>query len=106
LGAVETWTALTTGVKAVGKRRIPLNDGSTAVIVLSASANVDETAMEIVSGTGNTVSATETLNGTETDASVSGNATGNETATETAKGVIGTDGTKRIAIEKAGRNGM
>jgi len=84
LGAVETWTALTTGVKAVGKRRIPLNDGSTAVIVLSASANVDETAMEIVSG----------------------NATGNETATETAKGVIGTDGTKRIAIEKAGRNGM
>jgi hypothetical protein len=112
LGAAVRWTALTTGVanvRAFGKTRIPRNDGSIGVSVLNEneSANVEETAMETENGTGSTGSASETLNGTGNDATVSGNGTGNETATETetetANEVIGTDGTKKIVIERARR---
>jgi hypothetical protein len=68
-----------------------------------ATANVAETAMGTVSGTRSTVNASGTLNAIETDAIVSGTEIGNEIANETANEVTGIDGTKRIAIAKAGR---
>lgn len=107
LGTVAKWIGPMTGVSnvgtAVGKRRTLRTDGSIVVSVLieTASANVAETVMETESGTENTASANEILNGTETDAT--GIATGTETAIVTVNEVTGTDGTKRIAIERAGR---
>jgi hypothetical protein len=90
-------------VRAVDQTGILPNDASIVASVQSASANVAETVMETESGTGSTVSANGTLNEIETDATVSGTEIGNGIATETANEVTGIDGTKRIAIEKAGR---
>jgi hypothetical protein len=104
---VAIWTVSMTGgpnVTAVGKMHTPRSDASIVVSVLSESANAAETAMETENGTGNIVSA----NGTPTvieiiDASASGIATGNETVTVTVNEETDTDGTKRIAIGRAGR---
>jgi hypothetical protein len=90
-------------VRAVDKTPILRNDVSTVASVLSANANAAGTVMETESGTGSTVSASGTLNENETDATVSGTEIRNGIATETANGVTGIDGTKKIAIEKAGR---
>jgi hypothetical protein len=86
-----------------GKRRTLRTDGSIVVSVLieTATVNVAETVMETESGTENTASANEILNGTETDAI--GIAIGTETAIVTVNEVTDTDGTKRIVIERAGR---
>lgn len=103
---VVKWTVLMTGVsnvKAVDKTPILPNDVSTVASVLSASANAAETDMETENGTGSTVSASGTLNEIVKDATVSGTEIGNGIVTETANGVTGIDGTKRTAIEKAGR---
>lgn len=102
------WTASMIGVlnaKAVDKMPIRRTDANIAASVLSVivTANVAGTAMGTVSGTGSTVNASGTLNVIETDAIVSGTEIGNETANETANEVTGIDGTKRIAIVKAGR---
>ena len=105
--SVAKWNVLMTDVsseRVVDQTAMPRNDASIAASVLSVSANVAETVMETESGTGSTVSANGTLIEIETDAIArSGTEIGNETATETANEVTGIDGTKRIAIEKAGR---
>jgi len=98
------WTAPMIGVsnaKVVDKTPIPRTDANIAASVLSviANANAAETAM----GTGSTVNESGTRNAIETDAIVSGTEIGNETANEIANEVTGIDGTKRIAIVKAGR---
>jgi hypothetical protein len=106
---VAMWTVSTIGVPnaiTAGKTRTPRSDVSIVVSVLSenANANVAETAMETESGTGNIASANGSLNGIEEiDASASGIATGIESGTVTVNEVTGTDGTKRIAIGRAGR---
>jgi hypothetical protein len=97
------WTASMIGVsneKAVDKTPIPRTDANIAASVPSviATANVAETAMGTVSGTRSTVNASGTLN-----AIVSGTEIGNEIANETVNEATGIDGTKRIAIAKAGR---
>lgn len=105
------WTVPTTGVPnvtAVDKTHTPRSDASIVVSVLSENANVNaaETAMETGSVTGNIASANGTLNGIEIDAiasPASGTATGNESGTVTVNEVTGTDGTKRIAIGRAGK---
>jgi hypothetical protein len=93
--------------KAVDKMPIPRTDANIVASVLSviATANVAETAMGTVSGTRtrSTVNARGTLNAIETNAIVSGTEIGNEIANETANEVTGIDGTKRIAIARAGR---
>jgi len=104
-------TVAMTGVPnetAVGKTHTPRSDASIVVSVLSETANVNaaETATETESGTGNIASANGTLNGIEIDASASGTATGNESGTVTVNEVTGTDGTKRIAIGRAGKTAM
>jgi hypothetical protein len=91
-------------VRVVDKSPILQSDVSIVASVLNASANVAGTVTETESGTGSTVNASETLNENETDATVSGTEIRIATATETANGVTGIDGTKRIAIEKAGRS--
>ena len=104
---MATWTGSTTGVSnvgtAVGKIHMLRSGGNIVASVLSENANVAEIVMVTENGTGNTASANEILNGTETDVTTIGTATGNESAIVTANEVIGTDGTKRIAIERAGR---
>jgi hypothetical protein len=102
------WTASMIGVsneKAVDKTPIPRTDANIAASVPSviATANVAETAMGTVSGTRSTVNASGTLNAIVTDAIVSGTEIGNEIANETVNEATGIDGTKRIAIAKAGR---
>lgn len=104
---VAMWTVSTIGVPnatTAGKTHTPRSDVSIVVSVLSENANVAETAMETESGTGNIASANGSLNGIEEiDASASGIATGIESGTVTVNEVTGTDGTKRIAIGRAGR---
>jgi hypothetical protein len=104
---VAMWTVSTTDVPnatTTGKTHTPRSDVSIVVSVLSENANVAETAMETESGTGNIASANGSLNGIEgIDASASGIATGIESGTVTVNEVTGTDGTKRIAIGRAGR---
>jgi hypothetical protein len=105
---VAMWTVSTIGVPnatTAGKTHTPRSDVSIVVSVLSENANVAETAMETESGTGNIASANGSLNGIEEiDASASGIATGIESGTVTVNEVTGTDGTKRIAIGRAGRS--
>lgn len=104
---VAMWTVSTIGVPnatTAGKTHTPRSDVSIVVSALSENANVAETAMETESGTGNIASANGSLNGIEEiDASASGIATGIESGTVTVNEVTGTDGTKRIAIGRAGR---
>jgi hypothetical protein len=106
---VVRWTGATTGVSnvgtVVGKMHMLRSDGSTVVSVLNetVTANVAEIVTETESGTGNTANANGILNGIETDASATGTTTGNETAIVTVNEVTGTDGMKRIGIERAGR---
>jgi len=101
------WTAMigVSNAKAVGKTPIPRTDANIVASVPSviATANVAETAMGTVSGTRSTVNARGTLNAIVTDAIVSGTEIGNEIANETENEVTAIDGTKRIAIAKAGR---
>jgi len=111
LGTVPRWIVSTTGVSnvtAVGRRPMHRSAASIVVSVLSenANANAAETAMETESGTGSTESASGILNGIETDVSATASVTGNESGTVTVNEVTGTDGTKRIAIERAGRTAM
>ena len=89
--------------RAADKTPMFRTDASIAASVLSAIVNVNvaETAMETVSGTGSTVTASGILNEIETDAIVSGTEIGKEIAIETASAVTGIDETKRIAIVKA-----
>jgi len=108
LGTVVKWTAPMIGVsnaRAVDKTPMLRTDVNIAASVLSAIAiaNVAETAMETENGIRSIVSASGILNAIETDATVSGTEIGNEIAIETAKEVTAIDGTKRIAIVKAGR---
>jgi len=104
---VMRWTASTTGVsnvKVVDKTRTLRNGANIAASALSENANAAETTMETESGRGNTASAS--LNGRETDATVSGTATRNEIVTVTANAVTGTDETKRTATARAERTAM
>jgi hypothetical protein len=108
LQIVVRWIVSMTGVSnatAVDRMPILRSVASIDANVLSeiANANVAETAMETESVTGNTASASGILSGIETGANVTAIATGNETVNVTANEVTGTDGKKRIAIERAGR---
>lgn len=81
-----------------------LSDASTAVNALNATVSAAGIATGIENATASTVeSARETQSERERDGTAIGTATGNATATVTVSAVIGTDETKRIAIEKAGR---
>src|SRR5216684_456246 len=81
--------------------KTPMFRTDASILSAIVNVNVAETAMETVSGTGSTVTASGILNEIETDAIVSGTEIGKEIAIETASAVTGIDETKRIAIVKA-----
>lgn len=91
--------------KAVARMGTPLSDASIVVTALSETASAAGTATGTENGTGNTVeSAKETRSEKGRDGTAIEIATGNETASATVVSVvIGTDGTKRIAIGRAGK---
>ena len=102
------WTiGVSSSAKAVVARtRIPRSDASTAVTALNVNAaSAVGIAMGTVNATESTAeSARETRSGRERDGTVIVTAIGNVIATATVSAVIGTDETKRIAIERAGKN--